>query len=284
MTTDSGLRPDATAEPSLELPLGLSQRPLHAADAAAVTDVIAAEDQHDLGEVFVEEADIVADWQKPSFDVPASTVGVFDSERLVAYAEFSGGDRGDAAVHPAYRGRGIGTALAQWMQEKARRAGSSVVGMSTPHGSPGDLLLSQLGYRVRWTSWELTLPEGQRIAPQPMPDGYAIRTALEAEYESLWTVLEDAFLEWADRERQRFPDFAAAVMRRPGFARWNLRVAVDREDVVVGVAFVIVSDGGATAYVQKLAVRKDHRGAAWRVPCWRTPSSWAARTALRSRC
>ncbi len=98
-----------------------------------------------------------------------------------------------------------------------------------------------------------------------MPDGYAIRTAVEAEYESVWTVLEDAFLEWSDRKRHSFDDFAAGVWRRPGFAPWNLRVAIDVHDAVIGVAFIIVADEGASACVQKLAVRKDHRGAglAW---------------------
>ena len=249
-----------TAELSLQLPEGLSQRPLDTADAAAVTAVMAAQELQDVGEVFTEEADIIADWQKPSYDVRGNTVGVFESERLVAYAEFVGGDQGYAAVHPAYCGQGIGTELARWMQEKARLAGSSLVGMSTPLGSPGDVLLEQLGYGVRWTSWELTLPEGRRIERQSMPDGYAIRTAVEAEYESVWAVLEDAFLEWSDRERHSFDDFAAGVWLRPGFAPWNLRVAVDPEGVTVGVAFVILSDEGATAYVQKLAVRKDHRG------------------------
>ena len=60
-------------------------------------------------------ADIIGDWQKPSFDVAASTMGVFDGDRLVAYAEVNRSGRGDAAVDPAYRRRGIGTTLAAWM-------------------------------------------------------------------------------------------------------------------------------------------------------------------------
>ena len=56
----------------------------------------------------------------------AGTIGVFDGDRLVAYAEYMGNDRGDAAVHPDYRGRGIGTALATWMQARARAAGATV--------------------------------------------------------------------------------------------------------------------------------------------------------------
>src|SRR5690349_9712867 len=101
---------------ALRLPAGLTQRPLAPGDAAAVTAVMAAQEMHDIGEVVIEEADIVAEWQTPGYDVPGSTVGVFDGDTLVAYAEVSSGDRGDAAVHPDHRGRGVGTALARWMQ------------------------------------------------------------------------------------------------------------------------------------------------------------------------
>lgn len=242
----------------LELPHGLVARPLGLSDARAVAELMAAQEQHDLGEVVIEEADIVSDWQQPSFDVAASTIGVFRADRLVAYAEHSGGDRGDAAVHPDFRGQGIGTTLAGWMQERARRAGSTVVGMPTPLGSPGDRLLEQLGYRVRWTSWELKLPPDRRIEPQPLPPGYVIRAARTTEHEVVWTVLEDAFLEWSERERMSFDDFAARVMRRPGFVPWNLRVVLGPAGDVVGVAYVFLA--GTTGYVHRLAVRADQRG------------------------
>src|SRR6478735_5064066 len=96
----------------LVLPAGLTQRPLTMSDAHGVYEVMAAAEVHDVGQAEIAEADIVGDWQRPSYDVSAGTVGVFDGDRLVAYAEFMGGDRGDASVHPEYRDRGIGTALA----------------------------------------------------------------------------------------------------------------------------------------------------------------------------
>ena len=65
----------------MDLPDGLTHRPLRPGDEGAVTAVIAAQELHDVGEVVIEEADIVAAWQRPSFDVPANTVGVFDGDR-----------------------------------------------------------------------------------------------------------------------------------------------------------------------------------------------------------
>lgn len=96
----------------MNVPEGYTQRPLRLDEAPAVTAVVMAEQLVDLGEVIIEEADIIGDWQRPSFDVGASAVGVFQADQLVAYAEVSGPDRGAAAVRPEHRGRGLGTALA----------------------------------------------------------------------------------------------------------------------------------------------------------------------------
>ena len=242
----------------LALPAGLDQRPLVFDDARAVYEVMAAQELHDLGEVAIELADIVGDWQRPSFDVSASTIGVHDGDALVAYAEVSGGDRGDAAVHPAYRGRGIGTALAGWMQQRARACGGTVVGMPVPVGSDGDRLLEALGYQVRWTSWELVLPEGARIPARELPPGYVVREATPEDHEVCWTVLEDAFLEWSVREREPFEDFLARTVHRPGFEAWHLRVVTDADGAVVGVTYV--HPFGTQGYVDRIATRQDQRG------------------------
>ncbi|GEP39968.1 hypothetical protein NPS01_36310 [Nocardioides psychrotolerans] len=244
---------------ALDLPSGLTHRALTLGDASAVTAVMAAQELHDVGEVVIEEADIVADWQRPSYDVTQGSVGVFDGDVLVGYAEVSGGDRGDAAVHPDHRGRGIGTALARWMRERAGERGTPLIGMPVPQGSAGDRLLEALGYRVRWTSWVLSLPVGASIPERPLPQGYALREATGSDHEAVWTLNEDAFLEWSERERQDFADWQASVTQRPGFAPWNLRVVTDPAGDVVALALVLLTEEGE-AFVDRLATRADQRG------------------------
>lgn len=241
------------------LPAGLTTRPLEKSDAHAVYVLMAAQEQEDVGEVAIEEADIVSDWARPSHDLGARSVGVFDGDTLVAYAELMGTDRADTSVLPSHRGRGIGTWLAHWLQDLGRRMGSRVIGMPVPQGSPGDRLLEQLGYRVRWTSWVLKLPEGASIPERDLPEGYVVRTAEPGELRAAHDVLEDAFLEWSERDREPFEDFEASTSGRPGFEPWNLRVALDAAGEVVGVSLVLVSDNGATGYVDRLAVRRDQR-------------------------
>jgi len=242
----------------MEIPTGITTRPLELGDVADVTALIAAQELDDIGEVVIEEADLVGEWGRPSYDLAASSIGLFDGERLVAYAEVMAKGRGDAAVHPDHRGRGIGTALALWMQDKAREKGADEIGMPVPHGSPGDRLLASLGYAVRWNSWVLQLPEGAAIPERELPEGYAVRAAEESEYEASWTLQEDAFLEWAKRERESFEDWQAEIVRRPGFEPWNLRVVTDPAGEVVGMAVLQLAP--SCGFIARLATRKDQRG------------------------
>ena len=264
MTDDSmsTMGPGAGPAP-LSLPDGLTSRPLGPSDVRAVFEVIAAVELADIGEIAIEEADIAADWQRPSFDIGAQAIGVFDGARLIGYGEHTGGDRADAAVHPAYRGRGVGTAVARWIQATARAAGARVVGMPVPAGSPSEALLRALGYRQRWTSWVLEVPVGREIASQPLPQGFSLRTADgEADQRAAWAVVEDAFLEWSQRPRTSFEDWAAVTTGRPGFEPWNLRLAIDPEGAVAGGALVLL--GESAGYGEKQAYRKDvrHQGLA----------------------
>ena len=125
--------------------------------------------------------DVLADWQRPSYDITASTIGVFDGDRLVAYGDFSDTDVAYAAVLPSYQGRGLGTAIARWLQATARAAGSTRIGTQVPEGSAADRLMRDLGYEVRWTAWDLELPPDREISARPLNDGFAIRDAEESD-------------------------------------------------------------------------------------------------------
>lgn len=245
------------------LPPGLSVRPLARADARAVYELMAAQELADVGVVEIEEDDITSDWARPSYDLAGSSLAVLDGQQIVAYVEHLGGERYDAAVLPSHRGRGIGTYLAAWVRDLARSRGVAVLGMPVPQGSAGDRLLAALGYEVRWTSWLLRLPEGATVQDRPLPAGYALREATADDHEQVWTVTEDAFLEWSERERESQDDFAARVWRRPGFEPWQLQVVTGPDGRVVGVASVWNTSGetgGVDTYVSKLAVAREHRG------------------------
>lgn len=254
----AGLGLDPEAFPGWEV------RALRFADAGAVATAMAASELHDTGDVGVEEADIVGDWQRPSFDVERSTIGVFTPEgELAAYAEYPGRDRYDATVQPAYRTRGLGTALARWIVRRARDAGVAAVGMPVPQGSDGERLLRGLGFVERWTSWVLQLPPTTSLGAPQLPEGHRIRNAMSRQDRiAAYDVIEDAFLEWSVRDKATFADFAAQTYERPGFEDWHMRILcrdIPRGEEVVGAVFSVVDTHHGTLYVDRLAVRADAR-------------------------
>ena len=240
------------------LPDGLTTRPLQRSDSRVLFDLIAAQELHDTGSVDIEEADLISDWALPGYDLEASSIGVYADEQLIAYAEHTRADRVDAAVHPDHRGRGIGTWLAAWLREHAASRGATRIGMPVPEGSDGDRLMAGLGYDIRWTSWVLALPEGTEIEHRDLPAGYSVGEARPEDLVSLHDVLEDAFLEWSEREREPYEAFDAMVLNRPGYETWNSRVVRDPSGAVVAAAVVFLSEDG-TAYVSRLGTRKDQR-------------------------
>jgi GNAT superfamily N-acetyltransferase len=242
------------------LPDGLTTRPLTLDDAAAVAELIAAEEAHDVGEADTTLEDIVSEWGRPSYDVTASTIGVFEAERLIAYADLVRPDFAFTGVLPAHRGLGIGTALADWLETLARNRGGELLSTQVPAARAADRLLAARGYRVRWTAWDLELPEGAEVSAQPLRAGYSIRDAETHEHELVYEVIEDAFSEW--RDRGSLEDFAALVWGRPGHQPWNLRLCVDPDGVAVGATHLHLAGAGVetAGYVARIAVRRDRRG------------------------
>ena len=178
---------------------------------------------------------------------------------------------------PGERGRGIGSWLAAWTEQRATSLGSSRVGQVAPDGSLPQRLLLGRGYTLGHTSWVLELPEGREVPERPLPEGYALATGDTAERErAAYVVIQDAFDEWEGRVRDSFEDWAATTVRRPGTQPWQLRV-VEHDGVVVAASFTILDSQGV-GYVHQLAVERSHRGQGWPRRCSPTRSAGPAST------
>ena len=243
----------------MELPVGLVARPLSPADAHAVFEIVTAAETHDVGEAAIEVEDIEGDWARGSFDLATEAIGIWDGDRLVASGEVFTGRRADASVHPEFRGRGIGTWLADWLEDCARARGSKLVGQTVPGDTNPEAFLKARDYRLGWTSWVLQVPAERTIEPQPLPEGYALREfAGPADGRVAFQLIEDAFNEWPDRDPSTFEDWAPRGPLRPGFEPWQIRFVVDPQGSEVGVCYTILA--GSTGYVDAIAVRRDQRG------------------------
>lgn len=243
---------------AMDLPPGLTSRPLRLADAEAVTDLVATAEERDVGEAQVELDDILGGWRRPAFDLSTESVGVWDGTWLVASGEVFRGRRADACVHPDWRGRRIGTALLAWTERVAVTRGSTLVGQTVPAGSGPARFLAVHGYQPLWTSWLLALPPGTDIPTRSLPPGYAMRGFVPGQDDrATFEVVENAFNEWPDRDPSTFEDWSAMTTGRPGFDPDLVELVVTSAGSVVGVAIVhVMAD---VAFVGQLAVRADHR-------------------------
>jgi len=247
----------------LRLPDGFSQRPLTSDDLQAVTDLVAATELDVDGEVEIDVSDVRGEWERPNFDLATMAIGVEHDGRLVAFAECYRG-RGEAEVHPAHRGLGIGAALMRWTWAMARADGRNEVGqiLSDAHAT-GIALLSTNGYEVGHTSWILRIDLDMEISWPVLPDGLAIRDWRPGEDDrAVWRVIEDAFSEWPGRDEETpFEDWSATVAGHVAVRPDVTPVVVDG-DRIVGVAVGMDYQASPLdeGWIQQLAVHHDYRG------------------------
>ena len=244
----------------LDLPAGLTARPLSLDDTAAVHALTATYEQALLGEEVSDLEDFEGDFARPSFDPAQDAVLVHDGGDLVAWGEVYRGRRATVVVHPGHRGRGIGAVLAGWAVRRASEVGSDRVGQTVPDAdTAAKEVLSARGWSPLYTSWVLEVPPGVEIAPRPLPDGYRLRPYQPGQDErAAYHVIEQAFGEWPDRDPTSYEDWAAPVLQRSGFEPWQLMLAVTGEDRVVGACHLVVSRD--TGWINQVAVDRAHRG------------------------
>src|SRR5215210_8309670 len=109
-------------------------RPPRDADAEPVLAVLVARDIEDLGRPDFTLDDLRADWATPGFDLARDAWVVEDAAgAIVATAQLLGDDA-HVYVHPAACGAGIGSALRELAEERARERGTAVLRQFLPVG------------------------------------------------------------------------------------------------------------------------------------------------------
>ena len=243
------------------LPDGLVARPLRESDIDAVVSMVNACELNDTDEVMLERADLVADAGAEGFDLEKDWVGVFDGDRIVALALLDERRRASADVHPDVRGRGIGTWLRRWSEDRARELGGPTVSQTIDDRRSDVIdMLTSAGYVPRGTSWILRMEHDARPALEPPPDGIELRAFRPSDEDETLAMFERAFSEWEGRAPSPPSTWRAMVTRREGFETEDLVLAI-ADGRIVGGAFMI--DAGEI-WVDKLAVARGfrHRGIA----------------------
>ncbi len=143
--------------------------PAAAADAAAVTEVVAALESSLYGPSTFSPADLEGEWSDLDLEQDARVVR--DGDRIVGYGvvrEQGEPWRVEGYVHPDALGRGIGKLIATWLEGDAARRGARRIQNSVLEADPGARrLLESLGYRAARVFREMRV---ELAAPPPAPE------------------------------------------------------------------------------------------------------------------
>ncbi|MFI6155531.1 GNAT family N-acetyltransferase [Kitasatospora sp. NPDC051170] len=249
------------ADPSSPSPLPPPYRSRAAtvADARAIHDLVAACERAVLGHPETEPDRIAADLTLPGLDPAVDTLLVHDAAgRLAGRAWVHGGRRSEVDVHPGHRGRGLGGALLDWAEARARRAGGERLSQTVSDGDRAAVeLLRSRGYEPFVAQWllEIALRE-EPVVPAP-PPGITLRSFRPGDERAAYRLTEDAFDEWQKR-RKPYEEWARHTVELDTFAPEFSPVAF-AGDEMVGAVLSLDVPGTDEGYVERVAVRKDHR-------------------------
>ncbi|GAA2804080.1 GNAT family N-acetyltransferase [Kitasatospora sp. CM 4170] len=247
------------------LPTGYRARPASAEDLGAVHRLVAACEHELYGRPQTDAGGVAADFARPGL-VPASdTLLVHDPDgRLAAHAWVN--RRSKVDVHPGHRGRGLGAALLDWAEARARQADGGQIVQTVPDGDTAAVaLLRSRGYQPMVTEWllEFGLAEGAAPAVPEPPEGITVRpfrpggTAAERDARAAHRLVQDAFDEWQPR-RMDYEEWARHTVERPAFAP-AMSVLAFAGDQLVGAAIALDLPDTGEGYLEQVAVRRDHR-------------------------
>lgn len=244
------------------LPAGYRHRPYGPEDVDVIQDMVAACERARLGHAETDRDEIAADLARPGLDPERDTVLVSAPDGAPAGRAWVN-RRSEVDVHPAHRGRGLGTALLDWVDARARESGTARVVQVVPDDdTAATALVRSRGYRPLVTSWLLgiELPSEPGI-PEP-PAGVTVRPFADGDGPAVHTLTEDAFDEWQERRRD-YDEWALMTVGRATFAPELSPLAFDGGELVGAVLSLDVPDS-AEGYVERVAVRSDqrHRGIA----------------------
>ncbi len=247
------------ADGLIELPAGLTSRPATIGDVDAMTELIAACELDADGDAEIEGEDLVVDFARSGFEPALDTLLVFDGDALVACAEVWR-HRAEADVHPAHRGRGIGTRLLAWAEGRARELGSPTIGQTVTDANAAAIELFGLnGYVARFASWILEIRLDAGPPPEPdFPDGIRVRTFEPGRDDrEVFRLIDAAFNEWPDRDEPwSYEDWRTLVIDRPSFASEISPLAIDGDEIVgAALCFDVPGEG----WVNQLATKATHR-------------------------
>ncbi|MGZ6705412.1 MAG: GNAT family N-acetyltransferase [Solirubrobacteraceae bacterium] len=185
--------------------------PAVAADAAAVTELVAALESSLYGQTTFSQADLEDEWS--DLDLEQNARVVRDGDRIVGYGVLrERGElwRAEGYVHPDAHGRGIGKLIATGLEQHAGRRGARRIQNSVLEADSGARrLLESLGYGAVRVFREMRIelaapppapewPDGLRVVHfDPERDARAFHAAQQEAFADVWDHTPRDFESWS---------------------------------------------------------------------------------------
>jgi mycothiol synthase len=228
-----------------------------------VVALLRSAEQVDLGEAAVTREDMASHWNVRGFDLVADSRMLHDGGLLVAYAEVFGG-RIWGTVAPHARGRGLGTAVLRWQEQRAREQARELglppgrIAQTVSAAAQTSIALLQAhGFESLYVAWALRLPPEVDLSGAQLPDDVRIRTLLPGDERAVYEVIERGFREWPHRPPQSYDGWRVYTVDRADYDSALTFVASTPDGEIVGAVYGIhYPDSG---WAQQLAVVAEHR-------------------------
>ena len=171
-------------------------------DAQAVADLCNAFERAVAREPeIVSEEDILLFWRRE-----CEARLVLEGETLVGFAFLQNrGERydGDGWVHPDAFGCGVGAAIVDWIEIRARELGSPETRIGIiREDERAACLLQGRGFEPLRTFFRMVIDLGEEPPAPAWPEGFAVAALAPGEERELYQVLEDSFVDhWGHSER-----------------------------------------------------------------------------------
>jgi mycothiol synthase len=254
---------------TIPLPAGYVVRPPVISDAQGVADLIVARDMADYGSTDANVEEVQNYWEAPRFDLAQDARIIIAPDGLiVGYEEiYPRGDERleyDGFVHPRENGRGLGTLLLRWAEERARQrvsemqpTGSVILrGNTAAVDQNASAMFNAEGFALVRQFWRMEIAMTSPPDRPVWPAGITLRTMQSAQDQRLvHAAKEEAFADHWGHVPQTFEDWEQAVLHSDGFDPALTFMAFDGDEV----AGVVVNRHRDIAWVWQLAVR----------PAWR---------------